>query len=179
MHYRLSREKLEEYATKVLKQYKPKCLSVPQAVDVHDFMENFMKLNIDYKNLSCDNSILGLTSFNNGIFYVWDDGRETQYPIEVQKGTVILENSLLDSQHDGRERFTVMHECSHQLLHKKIYESVPDISKDGLLACAKRDIDPGKKRLNTSKDWIEWQANTLAASILTPRDMVKEAFLDV
>ncbi len=180
MHYILSRNKIECIATDVLDQYKPECLHTPQAVDVYDFMENFLELEIDYQNLSPDKSILGLTSFNDGIYLVWNHDRTRRYPIEVKDGTVILENSLVDSSHDGRERFTVMHECSHQILHRDCIAKTIETSGSGLVACAKRDIEPAKgKKLVTSKEWIEWQANALAAAMLMPIAMVKQVFFEM
>lgn len=179
MHYILSREKIEHFASEVLKEYNAEYLEIPQAIDVYDFMENFMGLETDYKNLSPDESVLGLTAFNDGIYMVWNEDRTKQYPIEVKDGTVILENSLLESGHDGRERFTVMHECSHQILHRECFKRAIELSKDGLVTCAKRDIEPTRKRLVTSRDWIEWQANALAAAMLMPLEMVKQVFFEM
>lgn len=177
--YYLSRKNIEDYASEVMKQYKPECLHIPQSIDVYDFMENFMELETDYKNLSPDQSVLGLTSFSDGIYYVWNDDRTRQYPIEVKNRTVILENSLLDSNHDGRERFTVMHECSHQILHSDCFTEAVNLSNIGLLSCAKRDIESAKKKLVTSRDWIEWQANAMAAAMLMPAEMVKQLFYEM
>ncbi len=178
MHYVLSRARIEHFAVEVLNQYKPDCLTIPQALDVYDFMENFMELTIDYKNLSPDESILGLTSFNDGIYLVWNDERTKQYPIEVKNGTVILENALLDSKHNGRERFTVIHECSHQILHRDIFARAFNLSTGGLVACARRHIESSKKKLATSRDWIEWQANALAAAMLMPKQTTREVFCE-
>jgi len=178
MHHVLSRAQIEHFAVEVLKQYKPDCLTIPQTLDVYDFMENFMELTIDYKNLSPDESILGLTSFSDGIYLVWNDDRTKQYPIEVKNGTVILENALLESNHDGRERFTVIHECSHQILHRDIFARALSLSTGGLVVCARRHIEPNKKKLATSRDWIEWQANALAAAMLMPKQVTKKVFCE-
>jgi len=41
MHYILSREKIEHFASEVLKEYNAEYLEIPQAIDVYDFMEKF------------------------------------------------------------------------------------------------------------------------------------------
>lgn len=178
MHYYLSRAYIEDFASAVLEQYNPDYRTVPQGLDVYDFTENFMELGMDFQNLSQDQSVLGLTVFNDGICYVWNDDLTLKTPIKVKNGTVILDKSLLDQRCDGRERFTVLHECSHQILHRSIFSMPKPDVQSGILTCAQRDISSERMQLVTSRDWIEWQANTLAAAILMPLEAVKHLFFE-
>lgn len=139
MHYILSREIIEKISKEILSEYKPILLTTPQALDVYDFAD-YLGLTTEIKYLSEDESILGLTSFNDGIYFVYEDDRKTKYPIEVKKDTIIIENSLLLNPFEGRERYTVTHECSHQILHKPYFLRGTDSANNGIAMCAKRDV---------------------------------------
>ncbi len=172
-----SRKQLDNLGENILKDYDASHLLEARPVDVYRFAENYMGLTVDFKNLSPDKSILGLTSFNSGIFPVWDDQRDAPYMIEVAAGTVIIDNDLLRDNQRGRENFTVIHECSHQKLHKSLY-----LKNDGklMIACSRRDIGEGgsKRKLVTEHDWEEWQSNSLTASILMPSKVILRMFRD-
>ena len=48
-----------------------------------------------------------------------------------------------------------------------------------MLICAKRDIEQKKDKLKTPRDFIEWQANAIAAALLMPADAVRKLFLEL
>ena len=78
-------------------------------------------------------------------------------------GNVLINTSLCDYNHAPRRRYTEAHEISHWLLHRPFFERVP-----GHIACRKVEMYRPERR--TEHDWIEWQADALAASLLMPRD---------
>jgi len=61
-----------------------------------------------------------------------------------------------------RQRFTIVHELAHFLLHRPIIDRVPDGIKDNVLY------------RSDNLDEIEYEANRLAAHILMPTSRVKE-----
>jgi hypothetical protein len=61
----------------------------------------------------------------------------------------------------GRQRFTIAHEIAHFVLHR-------DLIGDGI-----EDDALYRSKLN---EWYETQANRMAADILLPADLVREAY---
>ena len=167
---------LEDIAAQLLEQYSPRNLIQAVPLDVYGFTENFLELKVDFLNISHDKSILGLTSFNDGIFWSWDEDRRKSHPVSIKKGTVVVDNSVVSEQYPGRERFTVAHECSHQILHRYRYKNVTDPTS-AVLVCSQRSIE----KLSDCKErdttwWLEWEANRLAAELLMPMTVVKKLF---
>jgi hypothetical protein len=62
----------------------------------------------------------------------------------------------------SRQRFTIAHEIAHFVLHR-------DLIGDGV-------VDDEQYRSTQLNDWYETQANRLAADILLPADLVREAY---
>ena len=71
----------------------------------------------------------------------------------------------------GKRRFTLAHECAHQLLfHLE--------SEDTKAACRKLYAERrtySLRDLKSNEDWNEWQANVLGAAILMPQEEVELA----
>lgn len=61
-----------------------------------------------------------------------------------------------------RQRFTIAHEISHYLLHRSIIDSTLEGIRDNVLY---RSGEP---------EWIEYEANRLAAHILMPKYLVQK-----
>jgi Zn-dependent peptidase ImmA (M78 family) len=82
-----------------------------------------------------------------------------QYII-VPEDTILLDERLESKSELHRRRFTIAHECAHQILARM----EEDISR----VYSFRD-------LQSAEDWSEWQANVLAAALLIPRqELMKE-----
>ena len=173
----LSRDEIECIAEAVLQGYKPKLLDNPGVLDVEHFLECYAAAEMDYKDLTYDQSILGMTVFNNCCISVYENGKETE--IQVDEGTILIDNCLLENDQLRRGRFTLGQEASHWILHRRIFKvnkSQPSLfddlegEKQPLIKCRTTDIEAvGKKRLVNDDDWIEWQANCMASALLMPR----------
>ncbi len=167
---------LESIATQLLEQYSPQNLTQAAPLDVYGFTENFLQLQVDFLNISEDKSILGLTSFNDGLFLSWDEERQESRPINIKKGTVVIDNSIVSEKYPGRERFTVAHECSHQILHKYRYKNVTD-AMNAVLLCSQRSIEKlSDFMVKDTAWWLEWEANRLAAELLMPKMVIEKLF---
>jgi len=95
-HY-YSSERIEKKAEEILMKYNDGVLLMkPQAMDVDHFAEFYCKATIDFANLSEDGLTLGLTCFNDGKLLVWDDEHTKEYPIDVKKGFIFIDKSILD-----------------------------------------------------------------------------------
>jgi hypothetical protein len=71
----LSKDEIEYIAEAVLRDYKPELLDNPGVMDVEHFSECYASLEMDYKDLTHDHSILGMTVFNNCYIPVYEGHR--------------------------------------------------------------------------------------------------------
>ena len=178
----LSKEEIEAHATKVISDYDITLLNEPRAVPIEDIIERYLKLDMDYKTLSKDSTILGMTVFINGYLDVYNKELGTEEKIKVSKGTIIIDNNLIeDEKFLHRYRFTCSHEASHWILHRSKYDReiegqislLGDYPQDIGVKCLNRSIESAfgykETRLKDDNDWLEWQADYMGASLLLPK----------
>ncbi|MDK9711209.1 ImmA/IrrE family metallo-endopeptidase [Acidaminobacter sp.] len=173
---------LDEYATDVIRDYKRTLLLKPEALDIEDFLEFYLGLQIEYKRLSYDQKVLGLTAFNPGYVQIIDEQTGHTEPLSVETGTVIVENSLTTKRNLPRFRFTLGHEGSHWLLHRKVFSAENQFFsnekyENQYLAAKEGRIDYSRKQNDrTDSDRIERQADFLSSALLMPKDTLRMTF---
>ena len=174
MYHCYTSERLEKKAEEILAKYKDGALLMrPQAMDVDHFAEFYCKATIDFANLSKDGLTLGLTCFNDGKLLVWNDTYTKKHPIDVEKGFIFVDKSILECEVEGRVRFTIIHECSHYLLHSRFYYKKPGVETPQI-KCTVYHVEEWTKRPPMTDDEIrEWQANRLGAALIMPARTVK------
>lgn len=176
IHYNLSPAQLEEHAECLLRQFDDERLKRTKPIDPYAVIEKCLDVPYDWKYITPDQSILGATAFRAGTTWVWpkpyyEDGMMPE-KIYLDKGTILIDSTLTESEDRGPENFTVMHEVFHQVLHKTCFTHCnPDYfhttSSDTLRACS------DKRRHMTSLEICEYQANFCAAAFLMPRKLVR------
>lgn len=179
MYHQYSVERIERKAEEILSKYlEGKLIYTPEPMDVDHFAEFYLNATIDFANLSKDGKTLGCTCFNDGILMVWNDERTEEYPIQVEKGYIFIDNRVLDSDVEGRVRFTIIHECSHLILHPRFYYKRPG-EENPKINCAIYQIEKWDKCPPMTDDEIrEWQANRLGAALIMPSNAVKILMAD-
>lgn len=180
----LNKKQIEERAIDFLEKYSPSSLVTPAKVDLELILEE-MGLTIDYQKMDLDNTILGLTAFNNGMLNVYSDD-DTLYPINVTKGTIIINKNLASYERlQGRFQYTLEHETGHWVLHQKLFyidenqqtlfDDMDNVEKN--LICSKRDEKfLLRKSFKTDLDWIEWQADYFSSCVIMPREIFKKEY---
>jgi Zn-dependent peptidase ImmA (M78 family) len=88
-----------------------------------------------------------------------------------KRGTLLVESNLSETNR-GRERFTITHEMVHWDKHQLRFMALS--YKDKTLAKVCRCPTAKVYRPKTAEDWLEWQADNLAAAILMPAEMFKQ-----
>ncbi|QSX09567.1 ImmA/IrrE family metallo-endopeptidase [Alkalibacter rhizosphaerae] len=183
----LSRKEIESMAEAVMYSYKPSLVTDPGVLDVELFVENYAELEMDYKDLTHDGSILGMIVFNDCHIPVYDSERNKAKRIPVNEKTIIVDNMLLEDDQRRRGRFTLAHEAAHWILHRHLYLKdksqislfdVMDVAQQNLplIKCRTVDIESHRnKDFKTDEEWMEWQADYLASTMLMP----KKAFCKV
>lgn len=172
----LSNEEIEQDAECFIRDFDETLLTEPRRVDIEKFMEYYLGITPEYNYLSHCGLILGRMVFNdtNKLAIYVPKEKQADY-IFAKRGTVILDNTLLESRNDACLRSTIGHECGHWIYHQWYYtlkanqEAIGNVSDQSMTACRESDIIGANKRLNTDHDWLEHQAKMFSACILMPR----------
>lgn len=115
---------------------------------------------------------LKLTMFRNYITEIeklsvieYDDYTNTIGWCDINKKEIGINKSIAKTK---RELFTLAHEYGHYILHKKLsigqneYNQFPD---------PEYNFRKGKYELTNPRNWIEWQANYFAISLILPKEL--------
>ena len=135
------------------------------------FLSRVLGLNVGYIHLSYDNSLLGLTSFEEVVVTVLT-GADEEENILLDGNTVLVESDLqYDSKLRGRKNFTLMHEGSHQIF-KKLFPNEYSAVKNRTSPV--RYYRANSEKGGRIRDWEEWQANALASAALLPKSLIMQ-----
>jgi Zn-dependent peptidase ImmA (M78 family) len=159
----LSAQKVEDIATEVLQKHCPDVLRKPAMTPVIELIQAIgkttgMKSAIEDLGFRGQAKILGKVSFT--------------------KKTLFLD-TLLTTEREVQMRFTAAHEIGHWILHRWNYKnwkfSQPNYGPGDL-----EDDEKSLCRLEerTAQDWLEWQANVFAASLVMPRATFQTALIE-
>lgn len=182
----LSRTLIDDEAKKFLIKYRPDALKEATKLDLENLIENDLGLNIDYQNLDENHQILGATIFKDGYMNVYNNGEKELK--KFSKNTMVFDIKLSeDYKQEGRFLFTLAHEIGHWILHRKhffideqqqnIFDLLEDESRDKFIICVKRNESAMLYvRKKTPEEWIEWQADNFASSLLMPKDIFKTTY---
>jgi Zn-dependent peptidase ImmA (M78 family) len=182
----LSKNEIEEIAEIVMRDYDADILEEPRSLDIDHFSECYAELEMDYQDLTNDQSILGMMVFNDCRIPVYDAEENKAKRITVYEGTVLIDNSLLEDDQLRRGRFTLSHEVSHWFLHRQIYKEdknqmslfdfIAAPEKQPIIKCRSVDIESNRrKELVTDDDWMEWQADYMSSALLMPKKSFSKA----
>ncbi|MCL2838419.1 MAG: ImmA/IrrE family metallo-endopeptidase [Oscillospiraceae bacterium] len=170
--YLLNRRNFDEIAINLLQTYMPEVLGLPRSVNIKRLAEDCLFLTIKDQMLSTNDSILGMTTFADVEVPCYDDCF-TPTKLSVREGTILIHSGLLWDGNNTRRRYTIAHECAHWILHRS-YHSPNNrqysFRAPPVIACRKENIERSKFGFQSDNDWIEWQADGLAAAILMPQN---------
>ena len=110
MFYRQSA--LDCIANGLLKNYRNGMYlyGAPRSIPIEEIIEVEYKLTIEYVKLRKSGNVLGQTVFENCFVPVYDKENEQYTIIEVQPGTILIDEALLEEENMGRYRYTLAHE---------------------------------------------------------------------
>ena len=160
----LSKAQLERIAERYHKEYNTALDLKDDRMDPRRFAEEYLQLTLDYQWLSNNGCYLGMAIFRDATrIPVYFPEINAAKWISASKDTILIDRSLQQEYMRNGEKFTIVHECSHQILHWGYYrkqESVP---------CRKESVQPSFAPTQwTDVDRMEWQANHLASALLIP-----------
>lgn len=160
-------ELLEAIARNTLKKYDESLVSGYDAkeVPIEDIIES-MGLSLEYQYIRNNGRILGETVFDDAYVPIYNMDEKRYELIFVERGTIILDASLLRCRTRGRHRFTAAHELAHWLIHQELYSGTGDAA--AMLKSHSKSSEADRR--------IELQADMLASALLLPISQVKKAF---
>ncbi len=178
IHYNYSPAQLENKANELLRQFDAERLTMAKPIDVYAVIEQCLDVPYDWKYITPDQSIWGMTFFNPGYQWVWPEPRFTDdmRPEKAffEQGTILIDSFLTELPDRGPENFTVMHEVFHQVLHKRCFAHACGDYKHETRR-ENMNLRTGKK-YRSSLEICEYQANFCAACFLMPRVPVTAMF---
>lgn len=155
---RLSGADIEKRARRVIEYFNPRLLESPAATPVEGFIEQCSE---EFGLLFEASVQLGETA----------GGQKLLGAFAFRPRSIRIDVSLKE---DPRRAFVLAHEFGHFVLHRNLTISKDDYS-DHELSDTVRDLVTGRKILHTPRDWIEWQANRFASSLLMPIETIRKA----
>jgi hypothetical protein len=183
--YILGRDQIDDIAKTVLSEYAPDVLLKPQPLRIGDMAQEHFGLTLSYQNLSANGEISGLVSFGDSEFDCYDDYYRPIL-LQIADRTILIDKSLSYDRQYRRRRYTITHEFSHRLLHRSYRDPSNrhysfKKQRYPMIACRSTDIEQSHqpRELSTNAQWEEWQADSLAASLLMPRNAFSKVAISV
>lgn len=140
---------------------------IPRAIPIDQFARDYLGLNVGFARLSPDESVCGLTCYADTEYTFEENGVVQTLPI--RQNQVLLDTSFQvpgrKKQLHQKRRFTLAHECAHQLLFQMESDDVKQRHRGKYSPRTAYSL----RALKTREDWNEWQANALGAAILMPQ----------
>ena len=135
-----------------------------RATPIDQFARDYLGLSVRFARLSADGRICGLTSYADAEYIIEEMG--VVRTIELKQNQILLDSSFLEAgkvkKLCGKRRFTLAHECAHQILFQM--ESEESQQKCRGFYSDRRSYS--LRDLKSREDWNEWQANALGAALL-------------
>lgn len=182
---------IDDHAEAFLRDYNATLLTTPQPIDIEAFAEFYLNLSLDYVYLSHCGLILGRMIFQETervpVYLPKESCADYLY---VKRGTLLIDNTVLEDQKEYRLRSTIGHECGHWLFHSDYYTGKVqrnhqrNVHLAEMTGCKDTDIVggaelSGRRRLITDFDWLEHHAKYFSAAILMPKTPFLTAISDL
>lgn len=165
----ISREEMDSYATKFLKEFCPEALEKPMKLDVANMLAN-KGVKVFYAPLG--DHIFGKTYFAEDRAEVYKGhsvleliSGETEF-IDVEPGTILINFDKVVERPIGVYRNTMIHEAIHWFFHSNYFELQQLL--DNELKCAVCYYGDSYYP-NNEIAWMEWQASSIAPRVLMPK----------
>lgn len=153
---------IDMLAQNTIKRYNPELLkNDPEEVPIEEIIEFQQQLRIVYTTLSKDNTLLGLTIFEDCAIPSYNIKTGSYEALLVKKGTIVIDSKLLNQKYEKELKFTLAHELAHWLVHYNYYFNSNEVAS---------------KMAISENESVEEEADLLALSLVLPRGRVKVAY---
>lgn len=167
----MSRIEIEELGEGLINVYaKQYNIGSIQSIDIEHFITQFLSLKIEYVSFAeKDLGKIGFLSDGETSLLVYQQNRVVPYVFP--KNTIVIDKFLLNAKEQGRRRFTLAHEAAHHVLGK-----MQSVSNAGRFHNEYDNQNSySREELIQMFNANEWQADSMAASLLMPSCVVENA----
>ena len=167
-------EELEAFAYAQLKDYKKDYFKKPHPLDVEDFIENYLRIRVEYQKLSPNKSRYGTTAITNGVVPIVadDTGKfECRY---FEAGTTCVD---LDACNNDQHiiNFTLCHEAAHSQFDLHVDKELLD-GTGNYLDDSEIVLNGIVRRKRADRDWMEYHASKYSSFLQMPARFVKKLY---
>ncbi len=178
----LSQRRINVIAEGIVKDLMPQNFEKqPDATDLKKLFSVLGGWHYAGKYLSKSGNLLGLASFQGGELVLTDASRSSAERFHMPPNMILVERALYDPAFEHVFRFTLAHEIGHAFLHRRFCTTPGNMKKyaeqgsaDAIQDTKERFQQKNTDRLQTERDWLEWQANAFASAVLMPVSLVKD-----
>ncbi len=169
----LTTQEIEDIGASVLADFRTTTGINTLFTPIDQLATEYLGMQVKFAKLSAGSDVYGLTVYSDTNYTIEIDGQHCIYPMHANE--IFLDTSFIEPQENvhklcGMRRFTLAHECAHQILFR--------LEPDAVKALHRQKYSTRKayscRDLKTREDWNEWQANALGASLLMPAASIQE-----
>lgn len=159
-------EQLDSVAYEFLNKNYPEALKEPIALEPMELASK-MGLTVEVRNIRKDMSIFGQIYFHDSQAELYDSEIDEMVTVDVKAGTIFVDPKAYFLRNLGAVNNTIVHECVHWDKHRKAFE-LERLYNENVTKIKCQVVGGMKNGDKDSKDWMEWQANSLAPRIQMP-----------
>lgn len=165
----ISKDQMDNYATKFLKYFCCEALKEPTKLNLKRILNN---KGIYYYFAPLVDNVYGKIYFTDDVALIYDKKGQEKKTL-VKRGTILLNKEKEKERGKGALRNTIVHEAVHWYFHGNYFELRQLLDKSLTCAvCYKADTIDNNKEI----EWMERQARFLTPKILMPKKQVLEKY---
>ena len=174
---------IKAVAEKILADFCPEALLTPQAIDVDSLIEDYFGFEIVYETLTHNDSIMGMTIFEDTMVVLYDSTAKDTRPQTIPANSVLIDESITEGKSKVRYQFTVAHEAGHIVFDNPQVHA--DRARSQHMMEAAEEFDPRayakvKPRIEAEdKLRIEQICDRFASYIILPEKTVRMAAKEI
>lgn len=181
----LGKADINRIGEQIVRDFDPDMFHNPHPLEIDALAEFYLHMIPEFQYLSHCRLYLGMTVFRdtNRIIVYNPEKNKAEY-FSAKAHTVIIDNSLLAENQEHPYRFTMGHECSHEIFHRPFFLNTRNfrpmdiVQRDHkTMAVACRQVRNYKGMPDTSLwtdlDSVEWQADYMSSAMLMPESIIK------
>ena len=174
--YILSRPEIDQISESILAEVCPEHLVHPIPLNINRMIYE-TGLDIKFKYIyPLDSGILGLIVLGDEAEILTLDEKFNPVITCEGFGTILINLQTMTDDRCYRDRYSEAHEISHYYLHREFFRRLcgyKAVEPNEYIACRSIEIGP-RNSAKTENDWMEWQADNLAAALLMPKGIYIE-----
>ena len=172
---------IDDLAEMLLQDYKPKLLHEPSKINYWHFLESYLGATVEVHDIYYEEEagpIWGATAFNEEALKIFDREHSRISHIRVGRGSIIMDNSVMEDGKEGLALFTGLHEGGHWWLHPGVFTRnhkqlslFGEATTPSVVCCRRPQIENSckKRSFKTGEEWREHQANYFASAVAMPK----------